>query len=356
MFVSPQPIVLAPAERAELEAMVRSRTLAAALMRRAELILALAADTSYGTLIERFGLSAPTIARWRKRFLARRVAGLHDRPRSGRGDRLPPALEAKILALTQQRPPPPYTHWTTRRLAARLRISHMTVHRVWQRAGLKPHRLEHYVASPDPDFERKAADIIGLYLNPPAHAAVFCVDEKTAIQALDRRDPVLPLSPGRAERHGFEYRRHGTLSLYAALEVGTGHVEGMTAPRHTSAVFVAFLERVVATQPQRRAIHLIVDNLAAHKTPAVRAWLTAHPRVTLHYTPTYASWLNQIELWFAKIERDLIARGIFTSVADLRRKLLQYIRAHNTTCHPFIWTYRHVQHRIRANAERVTVH
>lgn len=356
MFRARYPLALTAAERAELEAMARSRTLAAALVQRAQLILALVAGQSYADLRTRFGLTDPRIARWRQRFVARRVAGLYDRPRSGRGDRVEPALEAKILALTQQPPPAPYTHWTTRRLAARLHVSHMTVQRVWQRAGLQPHRLERYVASPDPDFERKAADIIGLYLHPPAHAAVFCVDEKTTIQALDRRAPVLPLSPGRAERHGFEYVRHGTLSLYAALEVGTGHVEGMTAPRHTSREFVAFLDRIVATQPPRRELHLIADNLSAHKTPAVTQWLAAHPRVRLHYTPTYSSWLNQIELWFAKIERDCIARGIFTSTADLRRKLLQYIRAHNTHCHPFLWSYRNVRHRIRTNANRVTVH
>ena len=356
MFRARYRLALTPAECAELEAMAQSRTLAAALVQRAQLILALVAGRSYAELRVRFGLTDPRIARWRQRFVARRVPGLYDRPRSGRGDRVEPALEAKILALTQQVPPAPFTHWTTRRLARRLKVSHMTVQRVWQRAGLKPHRLEHYVASPDPDFERKATDIIGLYLNPPAHAAVFCVDEKTSIQALDRRQPVLPLSPGRAERHGFEYIRHGTLSLYAALEVGTGHVEGMTAPRHTSREFVAFLDRVVATQPPDREIHLIVDNLSAHKTPAVRQWLAAHPQVHLHFTPTYSSWLNQVELWFAKIERDCIARGIFTSTADLRRKLMQYIRAHNTHCHPFLWTYRNVRHRIRANDNRVTVH
>jgi len=350
MFTAAQPLVLRPSERAELEMMARSRTLDAALVQRAQVILALADGSSYAALRARFAVSDPTIARWRQRFVAHRVAGLRDRPRDGRGDRLAPAIEAKILALTQQPPPKPYTHWTTRRLAARLRLRHMPVHRVWQRAGLRPHRLERYVASPDPDFERKAADIIGLYLNPPAHAAVFCVDEKTAIQALDRRDPILPLSPGRAERHGFEYVRHGTLSLYAALEVGTGHVEGMPAERHTSEAFVRFLDHVVATQPKRREIHLICDNLSAHKTKGVQTWLAAHPRVTIHYTPTYASWLNQIELWFAKIERDLLARGIFTSVTDLRRKLLQYIRAHNTACQPFVWTYRNVKHRIRANA------
>ncbi len=339
MFTSPYPLALSETERAELDAMVRSRTIAAGLAQRARVILAIADGEPYSLLGARLELSTTTLTRWRKRFEQHRLAGLHDAARGGRGDRLAPAVEAKILALTQQPPPKPFTHWTTRRLGARLGLSHMTVQRVWQRAGLQPHRLERYVASPDPDFERKAADIIGLYLNPPTHAVVFCVDEKTAIQALDRRDPILPLSPGRAERHGFEYVRHGTLSLYAALNVGTGEVEGMTAARHTSADFIAFLNRIVATQPTRREIHLIVDNLSAHKTKAVQAWLDAHPRVQLHYTPTYSSWLNQVELWFAKIERECIARGIFTSTGDLRRKLMQYIRVHTKTCHPFVWTY-----------------
>src|SRR6266516_2413594 len=350
MFTSPYNLVLSPEERAELERMAHSRTLAAGLVQRARVILAIADGEPYAVLGARLEVSTTTLTRWRKRFEQYRLHGLADAPRSGRGDRITPALEAKILALTQQPPPKPATHWTTRTLAARLKLTHMTVQRVWKRAGLQPHRLERYVASPDPDFEQKAADIIGLYLKPPEHAVVFCVDEKTAIQALDRRDPVLPLSPGRAERHGFEYVRHGVLSLYAALNVGTGHVEGMPAERHTSAAFVRFLDHVVATQGKRREIHLICDNLSAHKTQGVQVWLAAHPRVTIHYTTTYASWLNQIELWFAKIERDLLARGILTSVADLRRKLLQYIRAHNTACQPFVWTYRNVKHRIRANA------
>lgn len=350
MFTSPYPLAVSPAERTELEAMARSRTLAAGVVQRARVILAIVHGEPYAILGPRLEVSTTTLTRWRKRFEQQRLAGLHDAPRSGRGDRVSPAVEAKIVALTQRTPPAPCTHWTTRRLAARLGLNHMTVHRVWQRAGLQPHRLERYVASPDPDFERKAADIIGLYLKPPDHAVVFCVDEKTAIQALDRRDPVLPLSPGRAERHGFEYMRHGALSLFAALNVGTGAVEGMTAARHTSADFVAFLDRVVATQPKRREIHLIMDNFAAHKTHAVQAWLVAHPRVQLHYTPTYSSWLNQVELWFATIERDCIARGIFTSTADLRRKLMQYIRAHNTNCHPFVWNYSDPRRRIRANA------
>ena len=195
-----------------------------------------------------------------------------------------------------------------------------------------------------------------MYLDPPAHAVVFSVDEKSYIQALDRLDPVLPLSPGRAERQGFEYRRNGTLSLYAALDVATGRVEGMTAERHTSAEFLRFLDRLVATQPKRRAIHIIADNLSAHKTKAVGAWLEAHPQVTMHYTPTYSSWLNQVEAWFGRIERDCIARGIFTSTQDLRRKLLQYITLHNKTCQPFVWRYKDPARRIRTTSISTTAH
>ena len=195
------------------------------------------------------------------------------------------------------------------------------------------------MASNDPDFETKAADIIGLYINPPQHAAVFCVDEKTAIQALDRLDPVLPLSPGRAEKHGFEYYRHGTLSLYAALDVTTGEVMGKTAARHTSAEFVNFLGEIDKKTPAEKEIHIVLDNLSAHKTQAVRDFLETHPRMKLHFTPTYSSWLNQVEIWFAKIERHVIARGVFTSVADLSRKLMRYIRAYAKTAKPFRWTY-----------------
>jgi len=250
---------------------------------------------------------------------------------------LTPALEANILEWTRRGPQDGTTHWSSRRLAKRLGLSHMMVARVWVKHGLKPHRLERYMASDDPDCERKAADIIGLYLNPPQHAAVFCVDEKTAIQALDRLDPVLPLSPGRAERHGFEYARHGTLSLYAAFDTRTGEVLGRTAERHTSAEFVAFLTDLVAHQPRRQAIHVILDNLSAHKTKQVEAFLQEHPTVRLHFTPTYSSWLNQVELWFAKIERDLIARGIFTSQQNLKRKIMRYIRHYNKLMKPMKW-------------------
>ena len=231
----------------------------------------------------------------------------------------------------------------------------MTVTRIWAKHALKPHRLEGYLASNDPDFEAKAADVIGLYLHPPQHAAVFCVDEKTAIQALDRTDPVLPLSPGRAERHGFEYVRHGTLSLYAAFNTKTGEVLGKTAPRHTSAEFVAFLTDLVTNQPTGKEIHVIADNLSAHKTARVEAFLAQYPRVHLHFTPTYSSWLNQVELWFAKIERDVIARGVFSSVPDLKRKLMRYIRQYNTQPKPVKWKYFDASRRITPESI-VTVH
>ena len=219
----------------------------------------------------------------------------------------------------------------------------------------RPHRLEGYLVSNDPDFEAKAADVIGLYLHPPQHAAVFCVDEKTAIQALDRKDPVLPLSPGRAERHGFEYVRHGTLSLYAAFNTKTGEVLGKTAPRHTSSEFVAFLTDIVTHQTKGKEIHVIADNLSAHKTGRVDAFLAQYPRVHLHFTPTYSSWLNQVELWFAKIERDVIARGVFTSVPDLKRKLMRYIRHYNTQPKPVKWKYFDASRRITPESI-VTVH
>ena len=257
-----------------------------------------------------------------------------------------PALTAKVIAATRRLPKDGSTHWSCRKLAQSLGIGKDSVQRIWQRAELKPHRLQRYMASDDPDFEPKAADILGLYLDPPQHAAVFCVDEKTAIQALDRLDPVLPMSPGRAERHGFEYFRHGTLSLHAALDVQTGKVLGKTAARHTSDEFFLFLEQVTLSSKPGQKIHIILDNLSAHKTKKVAALLEQHPRVRLHFTPTYSSWLNQVEIWFARIERDVIARGIFVSVSDLSRKLMRYIRAYSQNARPFKWKYSNPKHRI----------
>src|SRR5262245_13924905 len=224
---------------------------------------------SYNEIKERLQTTAPTISRWKERFLAGGIDGLDTYHPGQPPTVLTSTLRAKILSTTRKKPTDGSTHWSCRKLAQALGVSKDAVHRVWKEAGLKPHRLERYMASDDPDFESKAADIIGLYLNPPNHAAIFCVDEKTAIQALDRLDPVLPLSPGRAERHGFEYHRHGTLSLYAALDIKSGKVIGKTAERHTSTEFVAFLAEVVAQCPAQQEIHITLDNLSAHKTQAV---------------------------------------------------------------------------------------
>src|SRR5438094_2313414 len=288
---------LTAAEKQDLERWAQSRTLPAGDVFRARLILALADGQSYREMVRGMRTSAATIARWRRRFEQDRLAGLEGRHRGSKPRTATPAVQARVVRRVQQQPSDGSTHWSCRKLAGELGVSKSTVQRILMQARLKPHRLERYLASDDPDFEAKAADIIGLYLEPPQHAAVFCVDEKTAIQALDRLDPVLPLSPGRAERHGFEYRRHGTLSIYAALNTRTGEVVGQTAARHTSDDFLAFLAQVVATQPPRREIHIILDNLATHKTQKVRTFLAAHPRLQLHFTPTYSSWLNQVELW-----------------------------------------------------------
>jgi transposase len=268
----------------------------------------------------------------------------------GRAPKQPVArLEARILNHTLKRKPVDgSTHWSSYKLAAELGdVSCSTIQRIWRKHGVRPHRLERHMVSNDPDFETKAADVIGLYLNPPAHAVVFCVDEKTAIQALDRRDRMLPLSPGRAESHGFEYKRNGTLSLFAALNTATGEVLGRTAPRHTSEQFVAFLTDVVASQPRRKEIHVICDNVSSHKTGRVEAFLAAHPNVQVHYTPTYSSWLNQVENWFSRIQRDVITRGIFTSVKDLDKKLMRYIREHNKHPKPIKWKYSDASRRIQ---------
>jgi transposase len=343
-------LTLTDQQRGELETCAASRTLPAGDVFRARLILALADGQTYSQIKASLQTTAPTISRWKQRFEEAGIAGLDARHKGSQPRVADAKVQARIARKTQQQKPGDgSTHWSCRKLAQALGLSKSTVQRVWAQVRLKPHRLDRYMASNDPRFEEKAADIIGLYMNPPQHAAVFCVDEKTAIQALDRLDPVLPLSPGRAERHGFEYYRHGTLSLYAALDVKTGEVHGMTAARHTSREFIAFLTGLVERADHCQEIHVVLDNLSAHKTKDVERFLADHPQVYFHFTPTYSSWLNQVELWFAKIQRDVIARGIFTSVADLGNKLRKYIRAYSKSAKPFRWTYTDPTRRIRAN-------
>jgi transposase len=338
---------LTESEREELTTWSRSRTLAARDVFVASLILALADGKSYTKIESELNTSRPTIARWKARFEKGGIAGLGTKHRGSKPRTVTPTVQARVLRKTTQSPTDGSTHWSCRKLAAALGLGKSTIQRIWSQARIKPHRLERYMASNDPQFEEKAADVIGLYMNPPQHAAVFCVDEKTAIQALDRLDPVLPLSPGRAEKHGFEYYRHGTLSLYAALDVKTGQVHGKTARRHTSEDFIQFVTEIVERTPVAKEIHIVLDNLSAHKTKAVAEFLKNNPRVRFHFTPTYSSWLNQVEIWFAKIQRDVIDRGVFTSVADLSRKLMKYIRLYATSAKPFRWTYTDVSRRIR---------
>jgi transposase len=342
------PIELTEDERAELERRAKSRAGRADDARVARVLLLLADGTTYEQIQTRVDCSAPFISKWKKRFLAERLAGLYVRHAGREASVLTPKMEARILNWTRKKPTDGSTHWSTRRLAKKLGVHHMMVARTWKKHGIQPHRMERYMASNDPAFEEKAADVIGLYLNPPQHAVVLCVDEKTAIQALDRRDPILPLSPGRAERHGFEYIRNGTLSLYAALDTQTGEVQGKTTARHTTQEFVAFLTDIVVRYPDEQEIHIILDNLSAHKTQRVQDLLTAHPNVHLHFTPTYSSWLNQVELWFSKIERDLIYRGVFTSVKDLSRRIMTYVRKHNEDPQPIKWKYDDPSRRIHA--------
>lgn len=354
MFMS-NTISLSKTERMELSRRATSQAGRADDARRARLILLLEAGETWAQIREKLSCNDSFIDRWSKRFIDERLAGLFSRHAGQEASTLTPELEACILEWTVKRKPRAATHWSTRKLAGELGVSHMMIARVWRKHGLKPQRLDGYMTSDDPDFEKKAADIIGFYLHPPQHAAVFCVDEKTAIQALDRLDPVLPLSPGRAERHGFEYYRHGTLSLYAAFNTKTGEVLGKTESRHTSAEFVAFLTDIVVNQPRGKEIHVIADNLSAHKTAKVKEFLETHPNVHLHFTPTYSSWLNQVELWFSKIERDVIARGVFTSVFDLKRKLMRYIREYNKEPKTVKWKYFDPTRRITPQST-VTVH
>ena len=325
MFTLKSPLRLSSSQRRDLESMVRSTHLAAGWVRRTQVLLLLAKGLSVRVIQAQTGMSPRRQRHWRQQFERRGLDGLLDAARPGRPKKLSQEKESAILAATEQPPAAPITHWSTRRLARRVGVSHSTVMRVWHKAGWQPHRLQRYLASPDPDFEAKAKAILGLYLNPPENAVVVCVDEKTAIQALDRTQPGLPMRAGRPERQSVEYVRHGTVSLLAALEVQTGKVQGRCEARHTSEEFVRFLDQAVVGR-RRQQVHVILDNLSAHKTAAVKAWLAKHPNVHLHFTPTYSSWLNQVEIWLGLITRDCIRRGVFKSAPDLSKKIMAYIR------------------------------
>lgn len=330
-------IVLLNEERRELEKLLRSQTSASGLVRRARAVLLMAEGQS-GTEVARLtGYTPVQVSRIRRRFSEERASGLRDKPRSGRPRAIGPKKTAEIVAMTLQQPAEGLTHWSTRELAEKAGVSHTTVHRIWKAHDLQPHRLQTFKFSRDPQLEERITDVIGLYLNPPTNAFVVSVDEKTQIQALNRTQPLLPLRSGVPARQTHDYQRNGLTSLYAALEVATGKVIGECSPTHCGADFLRFLKKVARSFP-RRELHVIVDNSSTHSTPDVKAWLAAHPRVRLHFTPTSASWLNLIEAWFGVLTRKSVRRASFDSVANLVAHIHAFIAHWNQRPTPFVWT------------------
>jgi transposase len=336
----PRAVVLqlTEAERAALENLVRRRTVGQALAQRARVVLACAEPgaTNLG-VAKALGVSRPTVATWRRRFAAHRLEGLLDAPRPGAPRQIGDAAVERLVALTLEETPPDATHWSTRSMAKRAGMSQTAVSRIWRAFGLRPHRAETFKLSSDPAFVEKVRDIVGLYLAPPDRALVLCVDEKPQIQAAQGTAPALPLRPGQAERRTHDYRRHGTLDLFAALDVRAGTVVGACERRHRSVEFRAFLDRVESSVPPGLEVHLVLDNLKTHKTRLIHDWLVKRPRFHLHFTPTSASWLNLVECWFAVLSRRRLVRGVFTSTQDLEEAIRAYIAEANAHPRPFVW-------------------
>jgi len=332
-----RPIVVTAADRRELDRLQRAPSTRAGVSRRARAVLLMAQGLAGVEIAERIGYTVIQVSRIRRRFAEGGLAGLYDRPKSGRPPTVTARKRAQIVALTLKPPGPGLTHWTSRDLARKAGVSHTTVHRIWQAHALQPHRVSTFKFTTDPPAEEKIHDVVGLYLNPPTNAVVLSLDEKTQIQALSRTQPLLPLRPGRPARQTHDYRRNGLTSLYAALEVATGTVLGECRARHTSADFLAFLRRVTRAY-RGRALHVILDNSSTHSTPAVHAWLAAHPQVHFHFTPTGASWLNLVEAWFSILTRKAVRRGSFETVRALIRHIQRYLAEWNTHPTPFVWT------------------
>ena len=305
-------------QRQDLESLLRSPKTAQDLASRAKIILLTASGKTAEDLIVELGTTFRTIYRWRKRFKEHGVQGLVDRPRSGQPKKLTDATVKEVLRMTVECIPHEATHWSVRLMAKAAKVTTWQVRQIWNAADLKPHRLKNFKISNDPNFAEKVIDIVGLYMNPPENAAVFSVDEKTQIQALDRTQPMLPMRPGQIERRTHDYKRNGTTNLYAAFDILTGQVLGRTTKRHRAKEFLDFLRQLNRAVPAEVALHVILDNSSTHKTTEVMKWLKAHPRFTFHFTPTSASWLNAVENWFGQLERRAIYRGVFTSVKDLR--------------------------------------
>src|SRR2546427_3886572 len=339
MWEAARPLRLSRKEGELLEAFVRAGNTPQKIALRIRIVLGSADGVANRRLAAELGTSRPTVLRWRQRFEQAGLEGLlEDARRPGRKRRLTTEKEEAIVNATLYRKPPGATHWSVRTLAQAQRVSPATVHRVWKAHRLQPHRMKRFKLSPDPKFFHKLHDIVGLYLNPPTQALVLSVDEKSQIQALDRTQPVLPLRPGIPARQTHDYERHGTTTLFAALNILDGTVIGSCLPRHRHGEFLKFLERIDDSIPRRREIHLILDNYGTHTHAKVQQWFAEHPRYHLHFTPTSASWLNLVERWFADITRKRIRRGTFTSVPALITAIRDYLRIYNRNPKPFIWT------------------
>lgn len=325
-------------EREQLSSLARSRTLPNAVVGRAKLVLWSAEGESNTHIAARLGWSNATVGKWRRRFVEHRLAGLYDELRPGRPRSVEDEQIASLLNRTLSSRPQTGTHWSVREAARESGISKSTVHRLFQAFALQPHRTRGFKLSTDPFFIEKVRDIVGLYLNPPDHALVLCVDEKSQIQALNRTQPVLPMGLGYVEGVTHDYVRHGTTTLFAALDVATGAVFTECKPRHRHQEFLSFLRRLDQCIPAELDVHLIVDNYATHKHGKVRTWLAQRPRYHIHYTPTYSSWLNQVERWFGLITQRAIRRGSFRSVSELVEKIDSFVQNYNRTHRPFVWT------------------
>jgi putative transposase len=333
-----QPIVLEPEALLQLRSLAGSRSLPHALVMRARVVLMAADGLANKAIAEKVGLSQQSVCLWRKRYLAQGIQGLHDELKAGRPRSISDERVAVLVRKTLQTVPGDGTHWTIRSIAQQTRLSRATVHRVWRAFGLQPHRQRYFKLSTDPFFVEKVRDIVGLYVSPPDNAVVLCVDEKSQIQALERSQPMLPMGLGYVEGVTHDYARHGTTTLFAALDIANGEVITQCKPRHRHQEYLGFLKHVEESVPLKLDIHLVVDNYATHKHPTVKRWLALHERWHVHYTPTYASWLNQVEIWFNLITQRAIRRGTFRSVKELVSKIEEYTRSYNRHPRPFAWT------------------
>jgi transposase len=331
-------LALTDEERTTLERWARRRTSSQALALRCRIVLACAEGASNAAVATQLRVSRPTVTKWRSRFVARRLEGLADEPRPGAARTITDTQVEQVLVTTLETTPADATHWSTRGLARHLGMSQSAISRIWRAFGLKPYLVNTFKLSTDPQFIDKVRDVVGLYLNPPQAAMVLCVDEKTGVQALDRTAPVLPLLPGVPQRATHDYTRHGTTNLYAALEMASGRVISQMTARHRAVEFKRFLAQIDHQVPAGLDVHVICDNSSTHKTPAVGRWLVAHPRFQLHFTPTYSSWLNLVERWFAELTTKWLRRGTHRSVAELERSIQSWIEAWNEDPRPFVWS------------------